>query len=207
MQFEYFNEIFNVWLGIIMSEINTKEPVFAPTNSQWVTEVIELRKEVDDLRQRLDELQQTPQKITSRKQLNYGILSDAILRYTSFVCCIIFALVAFEEFEFLFIASLPSLVCYLLFKFVKPFETFERMGQMEKRALALRADIALGSIAISIFLIFILSIEWSDNYFKRNFENFLWFAIPTIIPAFTFFLLRPLNKLTVALTTPHHSTE
>ncbi|MEK9731048.1 MAG: hypothetical protein VW230_04740 [Candidatus Poseidoniales archaeon] len=190
-----------------MSEINTKEPVFAPTNSQWVAEVIELRKEVDDLRQRLDELQQTPQKIKNRKQLNYGVLSDAILRYASFVCCIIFALVSVEEFEFLVVAFLPSFVCYMLFKFVKPFETFERMGQREKQVFALRADILLGSIAIAIFAIFIILIDWSNNYLARNFDNFLWFAIPTIIPAFTFFLLRPLHKLTVALTTSTHSIE
>ncbi len=34
----------------MVSEINTKEQVFAPKNSHWVAEVIERRKEVDDLR-------------------------------------------------------------------------------------------------------------------------------------------------------------
>jgi hypothetical protein len=189
----------------MVSEINTKEQVFAPTNSNWVAEVIELRKEVDDLRQRMDELQENPQKINNRKQINYGVLSDAILRYTSVVCCIIFALVALEEFEFLYFASLPSLVCYLLLKFVKPFEMFERMGQRDKQVFALRADLLLGSIASAIFLTLFTFTYWSNYY--RNVENFLWLAIPTIIPAFTFFLLRPLHKLTVALTTHTHSIE
>jgi len=129
------------------------------------------------------------------------------LRYTSFVCCIIFVTFAVDEFGFLYISFPPSLVCYLLSKFVKPFETFERMGQREKQVFALRADLLLASIAIAIFSIFIILIDWSHNSYRRNFENFLWFAIPTIIPALTSFLLRPLHKLTVALTTHTHSIE
>ena len=186
-----------------MSNKNAKEQVFAPTNSHWVAEVIELRKEVDDLRQRFDQLQQIPQHIKTKKQLEYGIYSDALLRYTSFICCIIFGVVATVEFEFLYLAFLPSLVTYLFFKYVRPFEKFESMEPVEKPVIAYRVDISLGLISCGIFL-FLLFIE---PKFTSNLENFSYLSIPTLVPAYTFIVLRPLHKLTVALTTSDHSIE
>lgn len=186
-----------------MSKTKAKEQVFTPTNSHWVAEVIELRKEVDDLRQRLDELQGTPRQINIQNQIQYGIFSDALLRYTSFVCCIIFGLVTIEEFEFLFVAFLPSLLSYLIFRYVRPFEKFESMEPVEKLVIAYRADISLGLISSGIFL-FLLFIEPS---FTSNLEHFSYLAIPTLVPAFTFIVLRPIHKLTVALTTSDHSIE
>ena len=190
-----------------MSNNNAKEQVFAPTNSHWVAEVIELRKEVDDLRQRLDELQGTPRQINILNQIQYGIFSDAILKYTFFICCIIFGSFSLDSGGDLYFVWLwllvPSLVLFVIFQFVRPFERFERTDYIGKRNVAFWTDISLGLISIGIFL-FLLFIEPS---FTSNLEHFSYLAIPTLVPTFTFIVLRPIHKLTVALTTSDHSIE